>query len=337
MKTNSFDFEIREIESDLYRITLPQPLYEANQVYLIKDERPLLIDSGYIDSIGNLAMALKSIGLSLNKIHTCIYTHNHIDHISAGLLFSTYAKKMKKMGHHKLEDVSDYLLYFHSWVTENERLLKLAFNDEKERAKREKELRNRWYEFLKHFENPSKKIGDRYIHLDKGLEEGDVINTGKYNFKIIETPGHNKWHITLLEEKMKWLFSGDLVIGNIPAIYNSLEGSLKDYIASMNRLLQYDDYAFFPGHGDVITSPKKKIKIMLRTISMLERSILKKVTSTPIDLYNLTQQIIGKAAHYQDALMVSMALMESILRKLLKENKLQSTLYHNGYEVYFEN
>ena len=44
-------------------------------------------------------------------------------------------------------------------------------------------------------------------------EIGTTIETEKYLFQVIDSPGHAPDHICLLEEKEGWLFTGDLYVG----------------------------------------------------------------------------------------------------------------------------
>jgi glyoxylase-like metal-dependent hydrolase (beta-lactamase superfamily II) len=41
---------------------------------------------------------------------------------------------------------------------------------------------------------------------------GDLIETGRYRFEVIPTPGHCPDHVCLFEREQGWLFSGDLFV-----------------------------------------------------------------------------------------------------------------------------
>ncbi len=334
MKVSSIDVRVEEVDENLFRMVIPQPFYEPNNIYLVADDLPMIIDTGYIGSFGYLVSGLKHLGYSLNKIEYALITHNHVDHISGSLLFSVYAKKIKKLGHYGLKKQSDYLLYFHSWIQENERLIDLAFNEEETRQKYKQIIRNRWHTFLQQFDKPVPKKGDRYIDLFRGLKDLDTFSTGKYEWEILETPGHNQWHITPVENRKKWIFTGDLIIGNIPAIYSHSEGSVCDYIESIGRLRDFKEYKFFPGHGEKMENPERKIKILLKSLSIMEKNLEKRIRDRKVDALELTKEMLGSAAQNEDSLLLGIALTESVLRKLLKEKKIDSTMYYNGYEVF---
>ena len=45
---------------------------------------------------------------------------------------------------------------------------------------------------------------------------GDFVETGKYRFEVIPTPGHDLDHICLFERSQGWLFTGDLYVTTRP-------------------------------------------------------------------------------------------------------------------------
>ena len=45
------------------------------------------------------------------------------------------------------------------------------------------------------------------------LEDGQIVESGRWRFQVIYTPGHSQDHICLYEPEEGWLFSGDLFVG----------------------------------------------------------------------------------------------------------------------------
>ena len=64
----------------------------------------------------------------------------------------------------------------------------------------------------------------------------DVIETDRFLFEVVETPGHCPGHISLVEKRRGWVFSGDLFIGNNLAVAGP-ENNLTDMLSSMKTLL----------------------------------------------------------------------------------------------------
>lgn len=84
---------------------------------------------------------------------------------------------------------------------------------------------------------------------DGFLIEGDIINVGRFQLRVIHTPGHSPGGVLLLTEGMVFtgdaLFSGSIGRTDFPgADHQTLIDSIK------NKLLTLpDDLIVFPGHG----------------------------------------------------------------------------------------
>jgi glyoxylase-like metal-dependent hydrolase (beta-lactamase superfamily II) len=354
--------EIHQVTSEIYRITLPQPFYAPNQVYLIRDEKNVLIDSGYVESLASLALALRSLGLAMKDIDTIIYTHPHIDHITGGLLWSQYAKKTERWGHYRMAaDIPDFPDFIDIWQADTARILTLAFKDKQARTTRIRRANDRWARFVRRFaeglDSPRvargkdagsateterqlpAKLGDRAVNLDRLLKEGDEFSTGKLRFRIIETPGHNTWHITPVELAQGFAFTGDLLIGNIPAIYDKLDGNLELFQQSLEKLLELRRTAphtrFLPAHGEEIANPERAIKVVLKTIGILENGLLKKLVEGRKDLVDLMESAFGAHLEGGNHFITALELLEALLRKLMREGRVGSQVYADGYEEFY--
>src|SRR5271157_3285449 len=61
-----------------------------------------------------------------------------------------------------------------------------------------------------------------------------IIKTDNYEFKVIETPGHCKGHICLVESSKGWCFTGDLFARETPKFIRP-EENIGEIVHSMNR------------------------------------------------------------------------------------------------------
>jgi hydroxyacylglutathione hydrolase len=90
------------------------------------------------------------------------------------------------------------------------------------------------------------------------LEDGDILNIGKYNLEVIHTPGHTPGSICLKAEGI--IFTGDTLfcegIGRTDFAY----GSEKDIMQSIKgKLFTLDNgYIIYPGHGPNSTMGNEK-------------------------------------------------------------------------------
>ncbi len=112
--------------------------------------------------------------------------------------------------------------------------------------------------------DPSKNLSGAFGFLLKTktasrlLEDGDILNIGKYNLEVIHTPGHTPGSICLKGKGV--VFTGDTLfcqgIGRTDFVY----GSEKDIINSIKEKLFTlgDDYVIYPGHGPSSTIGDEK-------------------------------------------------------------------------------
>ncbi len=91
------------------------------------------------------------------------------------------------------------------------------------------------------------------IAPDRFLKEGDMINTGLLNFRVLEVPGHTIGSIALWEENAKILFTGDTlfahgIIGRIDFPYSDPQSMEQ----SIQRLKDLKPRMLLPGHGEIV-------------------------------------------------------------------------------------
>ena len=95
----------------------------------------------------------------------------------------------------------------------------------------------------------------------KFLNEGDTLEFGNSQFKILFTPGHAPGHISLYSEKDSLLISGDILFNNsigrtdLPGgNYDLLIESIKNKILTLN-----DNTIVYCGHGPSTTIGNERL------------------------------------------------------------------------------
>ena len=98
--------------------------------------------------------------------------------------------------------------------------------------------------------------GDIGFVPDVRVKDGDVIAGDGYTIQCIFTPGHTSNHMCygLLEEKA--LFAGDHVMGWSTTVVAPPDGDMRDYMASLRKLLSRNDSVLWPTHGGPVGDPK---------------------------------------------------------------------------------
>lgn len=91
-------------------------------------------------------------------------------------------------------------------------------------------------------------------HVDRALEEGDVVTWGGDSLTILHTPGHTPGSICLRSEDQKVLFSGDMLFQGAIGSTAFVLGNDADMVRSCARLTELDPaLRVYPGHGGPTT------------------------------------------------------------------------------------
>ena len=80
------------------------------------------------------------------------------------------------------------------------------------------------------------------------LAEGDVIDLGDRQLRVLHLPGHTPGSICLHDEAGGALFSGDVIYDDV-LLDELRESDISDYLATMRRLRTLPVRVVYPGHG----------------------------------------------------------------------------------------
>ncbi|MDN5806296.1 MAG: MBL fold metallo-hydrolase [Brevibacterium sp.] len=114
-------------------------------------------------------------------------------------------------------------------------------------------------------EVPVYAVLEKFSRLSPPVADGDRIAFGTDTadvMEVIATPGHTMDSISLVHDHV--LYSGDTVLGEGTTIVTHPEGSLRDYLHTLDRLLQLLDEGAYstiePAHGPSIDSPAQVLE-----------------------------------------------------------------------------
>lgn len=119
--------------------------------------------------------------------------------------------------------------------------------------------------------------GDTDFTPDALLVDGEVVEGDGWALRALHTPGHMANHLAFALEGTGLLFSADHVMAWATSIVAPPDGSMSDYMASLDKLLQRDDQAFLPGHGGPVTSPAAFMRGLKSHRKMRERAIIERL------------------------------------------------------------
>jgi glyoxylase-like metal-dependent hydrolase (beta-lactamase superfamily II) len=112
---------------------------------------------------------------------------------------------------------------------------------------------------------------------DAKLSDGDIVEGKDWRMQAVYTPGHAPDHLCLALLGRGILFSGDHVMAWNTTLVAPPEGSMADYVDSLQRLLRRPESVFLPGHGGRIEEPQRVVKAYLLHRRWREDSILEAI------------------------------------------------------------
>jgi glyoxylase-like metal-dependent hydrolase (beta-lactamase superfamily II) len=248
-----------ELLPGLHQIKLPlkdSPLGWVNGYLIAGDAGYTLVDCGWDtpDVLDALREAIDALGVSFDAIRTLVVTHNHPDHYGlagrlvqlagCGLLMHHLDKIHVQTRYATtdglLQEMSDWL-----------RLNGCPANS------------------LHEMTHASMSIIER-VNIampDIEVNGGEHVDTGRYDFEIIWTPGHSEGHICLYEAQRGLLISGDHVLDpitpNIGLHAQSMGNPLADYIDSLERVRELDCERVLPAHGEPFLGLRRRVDELL--------------------------------------------------------------------------
>lgn len=151
------------------------------------------------------------------------------------------------------------------------------------------------------------------------LREDAVVHGDGVTLRPVYTPGHASDHLCYYLVEERALFTGDVVLGGSTTVIPADDGDLRDYMASLRRLLDLDLQRIYPAHGPVIEDGPARIREYIDHRLLREEQILAALANGRDTIADIVQRVyvdVAPALHPVAALSV-----ESHLRKLVREQR----------------
>lgn len=227
----------------LVRVPLPHnPLKALNSYFILGESTTTIVDVGFNHPACEQALddALNALGRSWDHVQI-VLTHSHPDH--TGNLDRIYREGMPVFANlHSFQEVENLLDMEES-----------VFGPLLVQAATGAQQRDISYENGKPRLHVSAELLPLKNHpLVTYLSEGDTFEAGDFRFRIVETPGHDPWHICLFEPNRKFMIIGDHVLERITPSISSwfpAYNALKEFLESLGKLNSYDADLVLPAHG----------------------------------------------------------------------------------------
>ena len=116
--------------------------------------------------------------------------------------------------------------------------------------------------------------GDQSFVPDERVKDGDVLTGNGWSFECVHTPGHTSNHICFALREEKALFTGDHIMGWSTTVVTPPDGNMREYMASVRKLIARGDKILYPTHGSPIKDPKPFLEAYLEHRLDREKQIL---------------------------------------------------------------
>jgi glyoxylase-like metal-dependent hydrolase (beta-lactamase superfamily II) len=145
--------------------------------------------------------------------------------------------------------------------------------------------------------------GDMAFTPDIEVGHGDIVRGGTFTLEALHTPGHISNHLCFGLGEEASLFTGDHVMGWSTSVIPPPDGSMADYMASLDLLLDREDRTYYPTHGPPVPDPVDFARALISHRNDRARQILECLASGPKTvpemvntMYTATPHILYMAA-----------------------------------------
>jgi glyoxylase-like metal-dependent hydrolase (beta-lactamase superfamily II) len=165
--------------------------------------------------------------------------------------------------------------------------------------------------------NPFAESADTEFQPDIRIADGQTIEGDGWSLSAVHTPGHTANHSAFALEGTGILFSADHVMAWATTIVAPPDGSMADFMASVEKLLARDDRFFFPGHGGPVREPASFLRSLRTHRRMRERAVMERILAGDRLIADMVRSIYAKTdpkLHGAAALSV-LAHLEDLIEK----------------------
>jgi len=139
--------------------------------------------------------------------------------------------------------------------------------------------------------NPFAESSDLSFVPDITLSDGETLSGDGWALTAVLTPGHTANHAAFALEGQDILFTGDHVMAWSTSIVAPPDGSMADYMASLERLIARDDRLLLPGHGGPVTEPAGFLRALKAHRLRREQAVLARVQAGDTQIAEMVKVI----------------------------------------------
>jgi glyoxylase-like metal-dependent hydrolase (beta-lactamase superfamily II) len=135
------------------------------------------------------------------------------------------------------------------------------------------------------------RTGLRGRPLDDGEEMRLSATDG--GLVAVATPGHSRDHLSFWKRPERWLFTGDLVLGEGSSAVLHPDGRVGEYLASLRRLEALRPTRLYPGHGPPVEAAEAKLREYREHRLERERQVEEAITAGAATPAEIRERVYG--------------------------------------------
>ena len=132
---------------------------------------------------------------------------------------------------------------------------------------------------------------DMDFRPDAALADGDAVSGDGWTMEALATPGHTANHLAFALKESDLIFSGDHVMAWSTTIVAPPDGSMSDYMASLEKLGRRPEPLYLPGHGTAVRDAPRFVRHLMQHRQGREASILHRLGKGAADIPTLVKTI----------------------------------------------
>jgi glyoxylase-like metal-dependent hydrolase (beta-lactamase superfamily II) len=126
---------------------------------------------------------------------------------------------------------------------------------------------------------------------DRVLSDGEDVVLDGFTLSVLATPGHCANHLAFGVAGTPYLFSGDHVMGWNSTLVATPDGSMTDYLASLDRVIAAPCSTYLPAHGGPIPDGRSYAEALKEHRELRNRQIVAAVEAGADDIETLVAAI----------------------------------------------
>jgi glyoxylase-like metal-dependent hydrolase (beta-lactamase superfamily II) len=138
---------------------------------------------------------------------------------------------------------------------------------------------------------PLDSSGDMDFRPDRVLADGDVVAGDGWALEAVTTPGHCANHMAYALKGTDVLFAGDHVMAWSTPVVAPPDGSMSDYMGSLDKLAGRAETTYYPGHGAAVRDAPRFVQQFIRHRRAREAAILDQLKRGETDIPSMVQDI----------------------------------------------